>query len=276
MVAQALATSAAGKLRTTISPIFRDMDTELAASPVSIDCRSGCHYCCHYHVTVSAAEAFAIAEHLLAMPGAAGTPLLARLAATAKHVAPLTEEQYLVTNIPYAFLDGGRCSIYEVRPIACRGHHAVWSDVCQRTFEDPNSGEQSTMDATRREVHVGYKSALQFGEHLAGRLPIGTWQDVAGGCGPSVGVSPCQAQGRHQHRSCAADSFGKKPSADGHFEPSARMYLRPSSARVRKYQPTKRGTFSGTNGSARNRGSRSLCFGSVSTGTKAPFPIVLI
>ncbi|MCO5340550.1 YkgJ family cysteine cluster protein [Delftia tsuruhatensis] len=167
-VARVLSTVVTGKLQSIIIPIFRDMDAELAASPVSIDCQSGCHYCCHYHVTVSAAEAFAIAEHLRAIPGGTGASLLAKLAATAERVAHLTEAQYLVTNIPCAFLDGGHCTIYEVRPLACRGHHAMRVDVCQRTFEDPTSHELSTLDAVRQQVHVGYKSALQFGEHLAG------------------------------------------------------------------------------------------------------------
>lgn len=168
VIAKALATCTVGRVLTKVIPIFHDMDAELAASPAPIDCREGCHYCCYYHVTVSAAEAFAITEHLLAMPSAIGAPLLAQLAATAKRVAPLTEAQYLVTNIPCAFLDGGNCSIYKVRPIACRGHHAVQVDVCKRSFENPASSEHSTMDAARRGVHIGYKSALQFGEHIAG------------------------------------------------------------------------------------------------------------
>lgn len=169
VVAQALATASAGKVLPKIIPIYRSMDAELGASPVPIDCQPGCHYCCHYRVTVSAAEAFALAEHLLAMPSATRTALLVRLATTAERVAPLTEAEYKVTNIACAFLGDGQCSVYPVRPSACRGHHAVRAEVCQRTFEDPTSSELSTMDAARTGVHKGYKSALQFGQHIAGQ-----------------------------------------------------------------------------------------------------------
>ena len=89
---------------------YKRMDTALISQPAvpgqTIDCRSGCSYCCHYHVYISAPEALAIAEHMTSAPAAFLETVLAKLRANAAHVASLGLDQHMVTNIACAFLKG--------------------------------------------------------------------------------------------------------------------------------------------------------------------------
>jgi hypothetical protein len=38
---------------------------------------------------------------------------------------------------PCAFLEGGRCSIYEVRPLSCRGMNSLDATECETRLRDP-------------------------------------------------------------------------------------------------------------------------------------------
>ena len=76
-----------------------------------MQCTSGCSDCCHVRLTITSAEARAIADHLAVLPA----PTRAALAAYARGQQADR----------CAALDGaGRCQIYEVRPVICRSHGA--------------------------------------------------------------------------------------------------------------------------------------------------------
>ena len=70
-------------------------------------CRAGCSSCCHYNVSVFPLEARYIEEW------SGHKRLPARASAADFH------------GTPCPFLKGGQCSIYEVRPMACRKHFAI-------------------------------------------------------------------------------------------------------------------------------------------------------
>lgn len=70
-------------------------------------CKSGCSGCCHYNVSVFPIEARYIEQW-------AGKKRLPQ---------SLPPEDFHGT--PCAFLEEGRCSIYEHRPMACRKHFAI-------------------------------------------------------------------------------------------------------------------------------------------------------
>lgn len=100
-----LAVSGKKKKRESIRILWRLAD-ELAraAMPLSA-CRQGCAHCCHIPVALSRAEA-----HLVGGPqGRVPAPISGR--------APLPEAGY---DNPCPFLNAGRCSVYETRPLACR------------------------------------------------------------------------------------------------------------------------------------------------------------
>ncbi|WP_454727875.1 MULTISPECIES: YkgJ family cysteine cluster protein [Cupriavidus] len=168
-MAQRYMKASAGSMRFTLKPVFDRMDAALAASPLGVACKAGCDYCCHYRVQVSAAEAFALAEQVATLPADQQGALRARIAQTAQRIAPLTKDQHEATNIPCAFLQNRQCSVYAVRPSACRGHHALDAGVCERTFVDPASTELNQLDGSRQAVHEGYKSTILFGQYHGGQ-----------------------------------------------------------------------------------------------------------
>lgn len=133
-------------------PIYREMDARLNASAAHIDCEAGCSFCCYYHVLVTPAEAFALAQFIENSEPATRDALKTRVAATAARVAPLSQIEYIQMNVPCAFLENGQCTVYPVRPSACRGFHSRDVGVCRRAFENPRSAEPQAVDVHRQSV----------------------------------------------------------------------------------------------------------------------------
>jgi Fe-S-cluster containining protein len=71
-----------------------------------MECRSGCHDCCHQRLSVSPVEAEPIRAALAALP----SDVRARIADRAAR------------GIDCAALEDGRCLIYADRPLVCRSH----------------------------------------------------------------------------------------------------------------------------------------------------------
>ncbi|HEV7555779.1 MAG TPA: YkgJ family cysteine cluster protein [Kofleriaceae bacterium] len=78
-----------------------------ARHPVDIECRTGCSDCCHVRLTITAAEAESIRTLVASWP-AERRAALAAISAPADRCAALDA--------------GGRCSIYDARPVVCRSH----------------------------------------------------------------------------------------------------------------------------------------------------------
>lgn len=63
-----------------------------------------------------------IAEHLRQLPSGILEPIRARMAMYTTRELKLQPSPAAWWGVPCAFLVGGRCAVYEVRPISCRGH----------------------------------------------------------------------------------------------------------------------------------------------------------
>ena len=59
-----------------------------------------------------------------------------RLTALDRQTNGLSSEARLAAQLPCAFLVEDCCSIYEVRPLACRGGNSIDADLCRRHVED--------------------------------------------------------------------------------------------------------------------------------------------
>ena len=131
---------------------IRERDVQLA-------CREGCSVCCSLRVDVLAHEVFLIADHIRREFSAQEmAALLLRLAAHAEKVLPLTPCEHATRNITCPLLQNDRCSIYAVRPHACRRHHSQDLSACQYTFDHPEDLE--TPAAHDRELFRALTEAM--------------------------------------------------------------------------------------------------------------------
>ena len=102
-----------------------------------IACKKGCSWCCYKQVGVSPLEVFLIAEHLKNKRIKVSLEdIKSRLTTLDQITNGLTSEARLAAQLPCAFLVEGSCSIYEVRPLACRGGNSIDADLCRRHVED--------------------------------------------------------------------------------------------------------------------------------------------
>src|SRR5262249_13214760 len=51
----------------------------------------------------------------------------------------LSSAQRFSPDQPCAFLEAGRCSIYEVRPLSCRGMNSLDAGECEKRLHDPEA-----------------------------------------------------------------------------------------------------------------------------------------
>ena len=129
-------------------------------------CSAGCSYCCHVYVDVTVPELLAIAAHLDdTWTPEARASLRGRLAERASRVERLTDDERWEAKIPCALLgDGGRCSIYEARPLRCRALHAIAVDPCREAFGGGGGGAGPAsiphLDRALDAAEEGYDRAL--------------------------------------------------------------------------------------------------------------------
>jgi Fe-S-cluster containining protein len=101
-------------------------------------CAAGCSFCCYLPVDVLAPEAFRIAAHLqqTRSPG--------ELAALAYRLGAHAQRTFGAR--PCVFLADGRCSIYEVRPMVCRGYNSLSKERCEAFYHDASIDLRGTKD----------------------------------------------------------------------------------------------------------------------------------
>ncbi len=120
--------------------IHQGMSAAIDALPSKAQhaCAPGCFFCCYLPVDVLAPEAFRIATHLkqTRSPGELAA-LVYRLGA---HGQPDLGAR------PCVFLADGRCSIYEVRPMVCRGYNSLSKERCEAFYHDASVDLKGTKD----------------------------------------------------------------------------------------------------------------------------------
>ena len=108
-----------------------------------IACKNGCSWCCYKQVEVSPLEVFAITNYIENRHEKFEIDdLKFRLAELDKITNGLSPLSRLKETLPCAFLVDNSCSIYEVRPLACRGGNSIDADLCRRHVEDLDSVEK--------------------------------------------------------------------------------------------------------------------------------------
>jgi Fe-S-cluster containining protein len=110
------------------------------APPGALACKAGCDHCCHQPVGLTPPEALAIAAHLRqTLAREQLVEVAARLAQRARETRGLSSAERFSPDQPCPFLERGKCSIYEVRPLACRGMNSLDAEECKTRLRDPDA-----------------------------------------------------------------------------------------------------------------------------------------
>ena len=116
-------------------------------------CASGCGWCCHQQVGVSVPEAVRMATHLAGLPAPQRQALEHRLAATDLRTRGLGTLERARAKVACAFLGvDGRCMVYTVRPLRCRGVYSIDQAFCIASYEN--------VDAMREKLKQGSLKAV--------------------------------------------------------------------------------------------------------------------
>lgn len=117
-----------------VSTLHQGLDRVAAASGApdapgaAVACRAGCAFCCSVQVEVTAPEALQMAQQVRQWPDLEQAALVLRLQHQSSHhrgaAAP-------APRLPCAFLADHRCSIYALRPSACRKAHSLSVAACE-------------------------------------------------------------------------------------------------------------------------------------------------
>ncbi len=116
-------------------------DGFLARAPAGgVACKAGCDHCCHQMVGVTPPEALAIWSHLRNERSREELASLAsRVAIAREKTRNLSSLERFSPEHPCVFLESGRCSIYDVRPLSCRGVNSLDADECAKRLRDPGA-----------------------------------------------------------------------------------------------------------------------------------------
>jgi Fe-S-cluster containining protein len=146
--------------RNAMAATSRLAEALLARAPAgAVACRAGCDHCCHQPVGLTPPEALAILAHLRqTLADEELAAVAARLATRERETRALSSAQRFSPDQPCPFLEHGECSIYDVRPLACRGMNSLDAEECKTRLRDPDeraaflasgSGGRSFMEPIR-------------------------------------------------------------------------------------------------------------------------------
>lgn len=121
-------------------------------------CRSGCAHCCYTRVEASIPEIIALAEHLKASGRDSKINFAAAAARAREH-----DEAGNTRHPVCPLLEGDKCSVYEVRPLRCRGWNSFDVGGCRAAWANP---------AERGRIPV-WGEQLSIGETLAAGIERG-------------------------------------------------------------------------------------------------------
>jgi Fe-S-cluster containining protein len=113
----------------------------------AVACRAGCWFCCTTPVGVTVFEAAMVKSAVLTLPEAEQQAIWQRLQAhieaQSTALAEASEARASFHRRCPLLNDAGTCSVYEGRPLACRGLLSLDADRCRRSFLEGDAGDRN-------------------------------------------------------------------------------------------------------------------------------------
>lgn len=116
---------------------FQDTAQTFPAETMAcLACQSGCDYCCYPPVSAAVPEVANIVAYVCSqLPEAEQQRLIDRVGQVYAQVNPMSGSQRSSTNVACPYLAQGKCSIYPVRPLSCRGFNSGSKEACQTVYQ---------------------------------------------------------------------------------------------------------------------------------------------
>ncbi len=136
---------------------------------ISITCEKGCDYCCRLTVVATEPELVIIREYLL------DTGSEASLEVTRENLRQFCLRTCRCTtwqeklSIKCGFLKEGSCTIYDVRPIACRAWNSTDVETCKRYLK--TSEEEISASICHNAPYDVIKKGINHALHATGFIP---------------------------------------------------------------------------------------------------------
>lgn len=139
----------------TIDAAIRD------CAPPPRACGAGCAFCCSMRVSASVPEILALADFMRRTFGEddlhAARERIDRHRAQWEALAP---KERLTARIPCPLLVENRCSVYEARPLCCRGWNSYDATPCEQNHNQPKLGAEAPAFAEQITVAGAISSGL--------------------------------------------------------------------------------------------------------------------
>ena len=126
-----------GRLARRLHVLADEEILKVQASAAPCACTPGCDYCCRGLVSATLPELVEIVSHVEKWPSHQRAQLDASVGEYLAQATLNWKGEQPVLEPPCPFLDKGRCTIYEIRPLHCRSKSSYNVEECRKQLEDP-------------------------------------------------------------------------------------------------------------------------------------------
>lgn len=141
------------------------VNKQFAKTEAAVDCKIGCTYCCHNQVSVTPVEITLMIDHIKKnFSNDEVKALKLRVDDLYKVTAGMNAFERKKAKKACALLVNDKCSVYQVRPFACKGWNSMNVNDCETAF---NSGQEINIQAfapplvITNSVSVGISESLK-------------------------------------------------------------------------------------------------------------------
>lgn len=127
-------------------------------------CEAGCFWCCYQRVTTTPAEILRIVDYLQeTLSSTELNQLQQAIVAADQQTRGTTPAERLQARQLCPLLVDGRCMVYYVRPLPCRGYTSSNVAACQQRVENPSVHVSVPGDPVRYLMSLGVLNGLSQG-----------------------------------------------------------------------------------------------------------------